>query len=107
MTAHRIVRRSDRPSMEQMVNAEEPPTHEENEIEKAKRLKRLRKAMAMNDDHFGFSDDERHELAKMIPSVTGEGSWKDLTSTQLHDLITMMEGFAYINYMLSQRQETT
>lgn len=76
-----------------------------NEVEEEKRGKRFRKAMALNDDHFHFTKEERYELARMIVGVDTEsgGSWKDLDSKQLHDLITMMEGYAYINYMLLSR----
>lgn len=76
-----------------------------NEVEEEKRAKRFRKAMALNDDHFKFTKEERYDLARMIVGVDTEtgGSWKELNSKQLHDLITMMEGYAYINYMLLSR----
>lgn len=76
-----------------------------NEVEEEKRGKRFRKAMALNDDHFKFTKEERYELARMLVGVDTEtgGSWKALTSAQLHDLITMMEGYAYINWILGER----
>lgn len=76
-----------------------------NEVEEERRSKRFRKAMALNDDHFHFTKEERYELARMLVGVDTEtgGSWKELNSKQLHDLITMMEGYAFINWMLSSR----
>lgn len=82
---------------------------EANEIEEERRSKRFRKAMALNDDHFHFTDEERYDLARMLVGVDTEtgGSWKALDSNQLHDLITMMEGYAFINWMLMNRQNST
>lgn len=76
-----------------------------NEVEEERRSKRFRKAMALNDDHFQFTKEERYELARMLVGVDTEtgGSWKELNSKQLHDLITMMEGYAFINWILSSR----
>jgi hypothetical protein len=79
------------------------PEDSENIIEE-KRQNRLRKAFSMATD-IGLNDDERYELAQMLPSVDkdSKGSWKNLDPKQLHDLITMMEGFAYIGHILDSR----
>ncbi len=66
--------------------------------------RRYRKAMALKDE-LGLNDDERHELAEFIPG-TESGSWRELTAKQLHDLITMMEGFLLVSYLFSQRVDT-
>lgn len=68
------------------------------------RSNRYRKAMVLKEE-LGLSNDERHELALMLPRVDkdGNGSWKDLDDDQLHDLITMMEGYIWISYMMMQR----
>ena len=68
------------------------------------RSKRYRKAMALKES-LGFTTEERHELALMLPRVDKDdgGSWKDLDEDQLHDLITMMEGYIWITYMMMQR----
>ena len=65
---------------------------------------RLKKAFAMA-DAIGMDDTERHELAQMIVGVDKDdgGSWKALTPTQFHDLITMLEGFLYCTEIISQR----
>ena len=68
------------------------------------RTNRYRKAMAMK-DQLGLTKEERYELALMLPRVDKDdgGSWKELDSDQLHDLITMMEGYIWISYMMMQR----
>jgi hypothetical protein len=68
------------------------------------RMNRYRKAMALK-EQLGLSDDERYELARMLPTVDKDdgGSWKDLDGDQLHDLITMMEGYIWISYMIMMR----
>ena len=68
------------------------------------RSNRYRKAMVLKEE-LGLSDDERHELALMLPRVDKDdgGSWKELDDDQLHDLITMMEGYIWISYMMMQR----
>lgn len=65
---------------------------------------RYRKAMVLKEE-LGLSDEERYELALMLPRVDKDdgGSWKELDSDQLHDLITMMEGYIWITYMMMQR----
>lgn len=70
--------------------------------------KRLKKAM-----HYAkgppleLDDFERAELALMVPGVDkdSEGSWKDLTKDQLDSLISMLEGWVFITYLLGQREE--
>lgn len=66
--------------------------------------RRFRKAMALAEE-LGFSKEERYELAQMLPNVDKDygGSWKELDHDQLHDLITMMEGYVWITYMMMQR----
>jgi hypothetical protein len=68
------------------------------------RMNRYKKAMALKEE-LGFTKEERYELARMIPGVDKDdgGSWKELDSDQLHDLITMMEGYIWISYMMMQR----
>jgi hypothetical protein len=73
-----------------------------NEIEKAKRWVRLKKAYALANE-LEFTDDERHELAGMVVGVD-DTSWSKLTIVQLHDLITMMEGYIWISYMVGLRK---
>jgi len=60
--------------------------------------------MALKDE-LGLTKDERYSLAQMIPGVDRDagGSWKDLDAKQLHDLITMMEGWVFIQHLLIQR----
>lgn len=67
-------------------------------------MNRYRKAMALK-DQLGLTNEERYELALMLPKVDKDdgGSWKELDEDQLHDLITMMEGYIWISYMLMQR----
>ena len=79
------------------------PEDSENIIEE-KRQNRLRKAFSMATD-IGLNDDERYELAQMLPSVDkdSKGSWKNLDPKQLHDLITMMEGWVFINHMVQAK----
>lgn len=65
---------------------------------------RYRKAMALKEE-LGLTKEERYSLAQMLPSVDKEdgGSWRDLDQDQLHDIITMMEGYVWITYMMMQR----
>lgn len=68
------------------------------------RTNRYRKAMALK-EQLGLTAEERYELARMLPRVDKDdgGSWKELDQDQLHDLITMMEGYIWITYMMMQR----
>lgn len=68
------------------------------------RSNRYRKAMVLKEE-LGMTNEERHELALMLPRVDKDdgGSWKELDEDQLHDLITMMEGYIWISYMMMQR----
>ena len=68
------------------------------------RTNRYKKAMVLK-DQLHLTDEERYELARMLPRVNKDdgGSWKDLDTDQLHDLITMMEGYIWISYMMMQR----
>jgi len=56
-------------------------------------------------EQIGLTTEERHELALMLPRVDKDdgGSWKELDNDQLHDLITMMEGYVWITYLMTQR----
>lgn len=67
-------------------------------------MNRYRKAMVLKDE-LGLTNEERYELALMLPTVDKDdgGSWKELDVDQLHDLITMMEGYIWISYMMMQR----
>jgi hypothetical protein len=72
-------------------------------VEEARR-RRFTKAMAMK-DAIGLTKDERYSLAQMLPTVDKDfgGSWKDLNPQELHDLITMMEGWIWITHMIGER----
>lgn len=78
---------------------------EENAIEEI-RQRRYRKAMVLKEE-LGLTDEERYELAQLLPGVDKDdgGSWKDLNPKQLHDLITMMEGWIVIQHIFIQRGE--
>ena len=67
---------------------------------------RYRKAMALKES-LRLSQEERYSLAQMLPSVDKDygGSWRELNEEQLHDLITMMEGYVWISYMMMQRDD--
>jgi hypothetical protein len=84
----------------------EPDRPEEDEVE-ASRRRRFQKAMSLKDS-IGLTDDERYQLAQWIPGVDKDfgGSWKELNPKQLHDLITMMEGFVLITHMINERRTT-
>lgn len=77
-----------------------PPQSGDNDV----RERRFKKAMALK-EQLRLSSYERHELAQMLPGVDKDygGSWKELDQDQLHDLITMMEGYIWITYMMMQR----
>jgi len=68
------------------------------------RQRRFKKAMALKEE-LGLTKEERHELAQLLPGVDKDdgGSWKDLNPKQLHDLITMMEGFVYLTHIFQNR----
>ena len=70
------------------------------------RERRYRKAMALKED-LGLTKEERYSLAQMIPGVDKDygGAWKELDTDQLHDLITMMEGFIWITHMMMERDD--
>lgn len=73
------------------------------ETEDQKRRRYLLKAFALA-DHVGLTKDERHELASMI-GFSESGSWKELDLKQLHDIMMMLEGFAFINFIINSRME--
>lgn len=60
--------------------------------------------MALKED-LHLTTDERHELAQMLIGVDKDdgGSWRVLNPKQLHDLITMMEGYILISHLFQQR----
>ena len=68
------------------------------------RLRRFHKAMSLKDT-LGLTDDERYELAQMIPGVDKDdgGSWKELNPKQLGVLLNYMEGYLFISELFSQR----
>jgi hypothetical protein len=76
---------------------------EENAIEEI-RQRRFLKAMALKES-LGLTKEERHELAQLLPGVDKDsgGSWKELNPKQLHDLITMMEGFIFLSHIYQNR----
>jgi hypothetical protein len=57
---------------------------------------RAKKAMTLAKE-IGLTDEERYEFARWLPTVDKDtgGSWKELDEVELHDLLTMMEGFVY------------
>ena len=64
--------------------------------------KRFKKAMAYaKSPGIKLTKESRYDLAKMIPGVDsdGSGSWKDLSTDQLDDLINFLEGFVYVSYL--------
>jgi len=82
----------------------EPTQEEEQKAYDATLQRRFKKAMALKDD-LNLSREERYQLARWLPGVPEEfsGSWKELSSQELHDLIVMMEGFLYLTYIMSTR----
>jgi hypothetical protein len=68
--------------------------------EQSQRIKRAH-VYAME---LGLTDEQRYALARMLPGVDpdGPGSWKNLTSEQEHDLLTMIEGGIYLIAMRIQ-----
>ena len=88
------------------VEAHKASVAEQEAIEEV-RQRRFLKAMALK-EQIGLTKEERHELAQLIPGVDKDdgGSWKDLNPKQLHDLITMMEGWVFIEHILMQRIDT-
>lgn len=69
--------------------------------------KRLQKAMNYaKSTPLCLTREERIELACMVPGTEMElESWKDLTTEQLDSLISMLEGWIYVTYLLHQRGE--
>jgi hypothetical protein len=65
---------------------------------------RYAKAMKIKEE-LKLTTEERHELAKLLPGVKADhsGSWKDLTEEQLHELLTMMEGYLLIRWLFLLR----
>lgn len=63
-----------------------------------------KKAMSLK-EHLELTDEERYELAQTLIGVDKDdgGSWKALDKRQLHDLITMMEGWVLIEHLRSMR----
>ena len=80
--------------------------HDEDHVEEI-RQRRFLKAMSLK-DMLGLTDEERHELAQMIPGVDKDdgGSWKDLNPKQLGILLNFMEGFLFVTEILSQRVDS-
>ena len=69
--------------------------------EQSQRIKRAH-VYAME---LGLTDEQRYDIARMLPGVDpdGDGSWKNLTPEQEHDLLTMFEGFIWITHLRSQQ----
>jgi hypothetical protein len=74
--------------------------------EAALQERQFRKAMALK-DQIGLSREERYSLAQMLHNVSRDfdGSWQDLDSAQLHELITMMEGWVWITHLMLERED--
>lgn len=70
----------------------------------SKYRKQFKLAMELKDE-LGLTDEERHELALMIPGVDkdGNGSWKNLTNEQMHTLLNYLEGALYVAHLRMQR----
>jgi hypothetical protein len=69
--------------------------------------KRFKKAMLyVKSPGVDLNRQSRYDLAKMIPGVDsdGEGSWKDLTTSQLDDLLNMLEGFIFIKHLKNEQE---
>lgn len=68
--------------------------------EQSQRIKRAH-VYAME---LGLTDEQRYAIARMIPGVDpdGDGSWKNLTPEQEHDLLTLIEGYIYITALRMQ-----
>lgn len=68
------------------------------------RKRRYSKAMVLKAE-IGMSDEERHELARMIPGVDKDdgGSWKELNPKQLNTLLDYLSGYQYIDTLIQQR----
>ena len=69
--------------------------------------KRFKKAMwYAGQPSLKLTRQERLDLARMIPSVDrdGSGSWKELSVSQLDDLLNMLEGWVYITHLLQDRE---
>ena len=62
--------------------------------------KLFRKAMALATE-IGLTNDERHELAQIIPTTDADfdASWKSLNEDQLQELVAMLCGYIYIRYL--------
>ena len=76
----------------------------EADIIEEKRMNRLRKAFSLATD-LGLTKAERYDLAQMLVGVDKDdgGSWKDLNPRQLHDLITMLEGYIFVKFVVDNR----
>jgi hypothetical protein len=73
------------------------------EMNEASKQKLLRKAFALADS-IGLSKDERYELVS-IAFAPDSASWKDIPPEDLSALVYMLEGYAFINYLLSTRED--
>lgn len=95
----RVVRRGHRSTWEAPPLVEEP--------DEAHKVKKFRRAWAMAEE-LGMTDKERYSLAQMLPGVDKDsgGSWKPLNDKQLHDLLTMMDGYVWLTHLFSQRLDT-
>jgi hypothetical protein len=71
--------------------------------EEEKRLRYRKRAFSLA-DHIGLTKPERRELASLI-GFSESGSWIDLDVKQLHDIMMMLEGFAFVSFIISNRME--
>ncbi len=77
------------------------------EPDEATKGRKFRRAMAVAEE-LGMTDEMRYSLAQMIPGVDKEdgGSWKVLTDKQLHDLLTMLDGYIWLTHLFAQSLDT-
>lgn len=89
--------------MRRVIRAKDAPAPEWAGEQQTKR-KRMNKCYALAEE-LGLTDDSRHELALMIPSIDkdSEGSWRSLNSQQLHELLTMLEGYVFVRFLLDNQ----
>lgn len=87
-----------------IVRPQEP---EEGGSDPEKIGRQFRKAMSLADS-CGLADDDRYELARLLRGVPDnfDGSWRKLNEEQLHDLLSMLEGYLYINWIVQKKLDT-
>ena len=73
----------------------------------AQQSDRCKRAHSMAKE-MGLTAEEKHDLVRFLPTIPEEhdGSWKNLTEDDFHDLLTMLEGYGLITYLMMQRGKT-